>query len=63
MFDVRLALVTGIDQTVLPGVQVIASEDFDRDRDGDVHGIIGRDVLDHCVFTYFGLDQKFTLAF
>jgi hypothetical protein len=62
VFDVLLSLVSGIDQSPL-GVHAIASDDFDRERDGDVHGIIGRDVLDQCNFTYLGPDKRFSLAY
>ena len=62
VFDVILALVSGMDQTPLR-VHAIASDDFDRERDGDVHGIIGRDILDYCNFTYLGPDKRFSLAY
>jgi len=62
VFDVVLALVSGMDQTPL-SVHAIASDDFDRERDGDVNGIIGRDVLDRCNFTYLGPDKRFSLAY
>jgi hypothetical protein len=45
----------------VPTLQVIASDDFQPDE--EVQGIIGRDVLDHCVFQYLGPEQKFTLSF
>ncbi len=62
MFDVVLSLVSGVNQTPL-SLHAIASDDFDRERDGDVHGIIGRDVLDPCNFTWLGPDRRFSLAY
>jgi hypothetical protein len=60
-FDVSLALVSGMDRVELPSVWVIASPDF-QPHEG-VQAIIGRDVLDRCVFTYAGPHRSFTLAF
>lgn len=61
VFDVHLVLVSGTDQTAFR-IRALACEDFDRDRDGDVHGIIGRDVLNRCTLFYVGGEQRFELA-
>ncbi len=60
VFDVVLTLVSGTNPITL-SVQAIASDDFDRD--GDVHGIIGRDSLDRCNLTWLGPDRRFSLAY
>ena len=60
-FDISLVLVSGVEQVIIPSVHAIASEDFDGE-DG-VQGILGRDVLSRCVFTYSGPESTFGLAF
>jgi hypothetical protein len=60
-FDVSLVLVSGMESVILPSVHALAAEDFDGE--GSVQGIMGRDVLARCVFTYSGLDSTFGLAF
>jgi hypothetical protein len=58
-FDVSLTLVSGIDQRLFPSVHAIASDDFTE----EVQGILGRDVLDQCVFEYHGTHHSFRLFF
>ena len=60
-YDVSLTLVSGEVLKYLPSVHAIASEDFDEEE--GVQALIGRDVLDLCVFSYYGPHQKFSLAF
>ena len=60
-FDVSLILVSGSSQMVLPSVRVVTGEDFDEAE--LVQGLIGRDVLDHCLFTYYGPQKHFVLVF
>ncbi|HKI36114.1 MAG TPA: hypothetical protein VKA46_29930 [Gemmataceae bacterium] len=62
LYDVILWMVSGRNLTPL-SVRAIACEDFDRDRDGDVHGIVGRDILDRCNFWWLGLDRRFELGY
>jgi hypothetical protein len=38
------------------------SSDFDEE-DGAVQALIGRDILNRCVFNYYGPHQEFSLAF
>jgi hypothetical protein len=61
MYEVTLSLVSGIDLTDLT-VYAVACADFDRDPEGDVHGIIGRDVLDRCTLFYLGREAAFQFA-
>jgi len=51
-YNVSLSFVSGMQQYTFQSVEVIACDDFQREE--EVQGIIGRDVLDHCVFQYFG---------
>lgn len=60
-FDVSLALLSGTTPEYLPSIHVIASADFEREE--NVQGILGRDVLNRCVFTYEGPTRSFFLAF
>jgi hypothetical protein len=55
-------MVSGMDITPL-SVRVIACADFDQDRDGDVHGIVGRDVLDRCNLWWLGKERRFELGY
>lgn len=61
-YDVSVTLLSGDRQHVLPSVHAIVSEDFDDDPHGP-QALIGRDVLDHCAFSYYGPHKEFTLAF
>lgn len=61
MFDVSLTLLSGMTRMELPSVHVIASADFQREE--NVQAIIGRDILNRCVFTYEGTHGSFRLAF
>ncbi len=56
-----LTLVSGGGSLYIPSVHVIASDDFVPEE--EVHGIIGRDVLNRCNFLYLGPERKFNLAF
>ncbi len=60
-YDVSLTLVSGGGSLYIPSVHVIASDDFVPEE--EVHGIIGRDVLNRCNFLYLGPERKFNLAF
>jgi hypothetical protein len=61
--DVSVTLVTGSldEQVELPSVHAIAADDFDREE--GIQAIIGRDILDRCVFQYFGPSRRFRLSF
>ena len=61
MFDVSLTLLSGMTRMDIPSVHVIASADFQREE--NVQAIIGRDILNCCVFTYAGPHSTFSLAF
>jgi len=60
-YHVSLALVSGLAKKHLPSVFAIASDDFVEEE--EVQAIIGRDVLRHCVFQYFGPHGTFELGF
>jgi hypothetical protein len=60
-YDVSLALLAGGSVYSFGSDHAIASDDFTPQE--DVQGILGRDVLDRCVFTYYGPHRYFTLAF
>jgi hypothetical protein len=60
-YNVCLSIVSGLKQHTFESVEVIACDDFHHEE--EVQGIIGRDVLDHCVFQYFGPTQQFELFF
>lgn len=60
-YEISLGLVSDMTCFSLPSVRAIASDDFGY-RDG-VQGILGREVLDRCVFQYCGPDSAFSLAF
>jgi hypothetical protein len=59
-YNVSLTLVAGTSQRYFPRVIAIASEDF---GEHGVQALIGRDVLNLCVFSYFGPHATFELAF
>lgn len=59
-YDVVLYLVSGTELTPIDNVHAIDPQDF-HPTEG-VQGIIGRDVLDRCVFTFAGPDRQFHLA-
>lgn len=61
-YDVALSLGPGPWRPSFPSVHVIAGADFHLEEESH-QGIIGRDVLDHCVFEYLGTDHRFMLAF
>ncbi len=58
-FDISLTLISGTTRVTIPSVHAIACEDFDA----DIQGLLGRDVLDHCIFSYYGPNSQFSLAF
>jgi hypothetical protein len=59
-YDVVLHLVSGTDLTRIDHVHAIDPQDF-HPTEG-VQGIIGRDVLCRCHFTFYGPDRQFRLA-
>jgi hypothetical protein len=61
-YDVSITLVGNSSQLFFPSVLAIAGDDFSTDEDAP-QGILGRDVLNRCVFNYYGPDQTFRLAF
>jgi len=61
VFDVILYILSGLEQTPFP-LHALAYGDFDRDPVGDLHGILGRDVLQHCNLTYLGPEKRFELG-
>ena len=61
-YEVSLTLVSGEGSTlVIPSVFVVAPEEFDHTE--DIQGLIGRDLLNRCVFEYWGPEKSFRLAF
>jgi hypothetical protein len=60
-FVVSISLVSGLSTFPIPDVHAIASEDFSPGE--TVEAIIGRDILDLCVFCYHGPHGTFELAF
>ncbi len=61
LYDVSITLVSGTTLEYLPSVHVIASADFHQKE--EIQGLIGRDILDRCVFSYYGPSKMFSLAF
>ena len=62
-YDIRVVLVSGTDQYVFPPVLAIEAQSFDPTHPDRLLGLIGRDILDRCIFDYFGPQQEFRLAF
>ncbi len=60
-YDVSVTLVSADTEVVFPSVYAIKG-DFDAEP-GKVQAIIGRDILARCIFSYFGPDKTFQLAF
>jgi hypothetical protein len=60
LYDVGLILVAGTTQKHLRSISAIASQDF---GEHGIQALIGRDVLNHCVFSYFGPHATFELSF
>jgi hypothetical protein len=60
-YNISLSLVSANVTKYLPSVHAIASDDFDKDE--GIQALIGRDVLDHCNFSYYGPDRSFALGF
>jgi hypothetical protein len=61
-FDVSVTLVAGDRQVSFASVHAIASSDFDPAEEG-VQAIIGRDILNRCVFNYYGTHKEFMVGF
>jgi hypothetical protein len=59
-YSISLTLASGATQRYFPKVIAIATEDF---REHGLQGLIGRDLLNHCVFSYFGPHGTFELSF
>jgi hypothetical protein len=59
-YDIGLTLVAGGSQKHLPMIIAIGSVDF---TEHGIQALIGRDVLTHCVFSYFGPHATFELSF
>jgi hypothetical protein len=62
LHDVSITLVSGTTQYYLPSLQVIVTKDFEDNPDS-AKALLGRDVLDRCVFEYAGPHKRFTLSF
>ncbi len=61
VFDASLALVANGRPHAIPGIRVLATDQFDaRDRAG---AIVGTDVLNRCHFLYLGPERTFSLGF
>jgi hypothetical protein len=60
LYDVSLTLIAGTTQRRLRSLVAIASQDF---GEHGIQALIGRDVLNHCVFSYFGPHGTFELSF
>jgi hypothetical protein len=60
LYDVGLTLVAGTMQRHIRSVFTIASQDF---GEHGIQALIGRDVLNRCVFSYFGPHKTFELSF
>jgi hypothetical protein len=59
-YDVSVALVSGMTIQRLPSVKAIAVDELD---DNEMGAIIGRDILQICMFQYDGRGRQFSLAF
>jgi hypothetical protein len=59
-FDVSVDLVSGMTVHRLPSVKAIAVDEFDEHELG---AIIGRDILQICMFQYDGRGRQFSLVF
>jgi len=60
-YHVDVDLISGMTTTRLPGVLVLAADSFGEHD--PAQGVIGRDILKRCVFTYDGPADRFQLAF
>jgi len=60
-YDVEVSFVSGMDSYPFPSVRVIESGDFLQDE--EVQALIGRDILDRCVFQYYGPDRQYSISF
>lgn len=62
-YDVSLILASAGATKHFPSISAIVSDDFNPEDEDGLEALIGRDVLAHCVFQYFGHDQRFDLSF
>jgi hypothetical protein len=60
-YAVSVYLTSGGRKLLMPPVHAISSGDFHDEE--DAKAILGRDVLDHCHFQYFGPERSFNLGF
>ncbi len=63
LFDVTLSFVADGRAQPFGGLRVIAADGWHPGAEQGVEALIGRDVLDRCVFSYLGPDRAFTFAF
>ncbi len=61
VYEVRVTFVSGTTPYTFPHVHAIRTLEFDPNDSGLLRGLIGRDILNQCVFNYFGPDQIFQL--
>lgn len=61
LYWVSLALASGGTVIAFGEALVLAADCFDEGE--EYQALIGRDVLDHCIFQYLGPDKTFTFAF
>jgi len=61
VYDVAITLQSGDTSWPVPSVHVIQCDDFNPDE--EVQALIGRDILRHCVFTFSGPHNSFSLSF
>jgi hypothetical protein len=61
VFDVGLRLTVGSVALRFNRIVATESRDFDPSNPNRILGILGRDVLEHCVFEYLGPDGLFRL--
>jgi hypothetical protein len=61
-FDVSITLTSGGAEVVAFRIRAILSDDFDS-LDDAPQGLVGRDVLNQCAFSYYGHDGKWALGF
>lgn len=59
-YHVSLTLASDMTHKYLPSIFAIAREGF---GEHGIQALIGRDVLNHCVFSYFGPHATFELSF
>lgn len=62
VYDVSVTRMSGTSEVIIPNLSVITSLDLDQDGE-EVQAILGRDILNHCAFNYYGPHREFHLAF